>query len=177
MRGNNGNDSALYVGRAPSGFLDLLGTKVNGRSPQYLADQVVATVDYFHWMTVQRRTYRQYSVTPMNVAGSWHDVNNVVPEGHLYFVNSVSLISQAVLAVGTTVRAAIGYKVGDGGSVQVLKLGIDNTSTAGQFMSATYEGPGFFLRPGQAVGWFVSQLTLGTAPWALLDYEYIDFIL
>lgn len=174
---DNGNDSALYVGRAPSGFLDLLGTKVNGRSPQYLADQVVATVDYFPWMTIQRRVYRQFTVNPMNNTGSWHDTANVVPDGHLFFVNSVSLISQGVLGAGTTVRAAIGYKVGDGGSIQVLKIADDHTSTAGQYMTAQYQGPGFFLRPGQAVGWFVSQLVLGVAPVALCDYEYVDFIL
>lgn len=167
----------LYIGRAPSGFLDLLGSKVNGRNPQFLSDVVAPTLDYFQWLTLQRRVYRQYSVTPMNVAGSWHDIDNVVPDGMCYWIHSASLISQAVLGAGTTVRVAIGYKARDGASVQVLKVGPDNTSTVGQYMSATYDGPGFLLRPGQAIGWFVSQLTLGVAPWALLDYEYVPFVL
>lgn len=171
-----GDTSELYVGRAPVGFLDLLGTKVNGRAPQFLADTVVPVTDYFPWITLNRLVYRQFSVNPMNAGGSWHDTGNIVPDGQCYWIKSASLISQAVLGAGTTVRCAIGYKA-DGSTTQVIKIGPEETSTTGQFMTATYQGPGFLLRPGQAIGWFVSQAVLGVNPWALLDYEYVPFVL
>lgn len=171
-----GDTSELYVGRAPVGFLDVLGTKVNGRAPQFLADTVVPTMDYFPWITANRTVYRQFSLNPMNAGGSWHDDGNVVPDGQMFWIRSAALISQAVLGAGTTVRAAIGYKVA-GTSVQVIAVGPESTSTTGQFMIATYDGPGLLLRPGQALGWFVSQATLGVNPWALLNYEYVPLIL
>ena len=164
---------ALYIGRYPPGMLDFLGTKANGKAPQYLSDSAVATIDYFPWMTAQRKTYVQESFNPLNVAGSWSGTN--VPSDEIWYVWSADVLSQAVLGAGTTIRAAMGYKIGDGASVQVIKNGPDVSSTTGQYLSMSYQGPGYWLRPGQAVGFFVSQLTLGIAPWALMNYEYTAF--
>lgn len=156
------------VNRVPSGLLGYLDMKARGQNPRLLDGNVSASVDLDRWYEQQQREIPFTLITP---AGVGFVGVGTVPQGQLWILRSISAYSTAALLAATTIRISACLQLAAAaGNIALCPVGEQLSFTVGERIAVGWVGS-YVLRPGDAVGYWVSQYTVGTAPQMRVGYD------
>jgi len=148
------------INRFPSSLLSYLDMKSRGQTPRTLAPEVRGMVNLDRWYLEQTRVLSNTSGSP---AGTGFVNFGQVPEGQTWVVRGLSATTSIVLPAATTYleSLAVLMRVTAGGAA-IFPVTPPTAFATGVRVGLGWQGE-ILLRPGDQVGLWVHDLTLGTA--------------
>jgi hypothetical protein len=164
----------LTVQRLPRGLLDALLMKGTGDLPHELGEELVSTIDATSFYLGD--TFRaQSSLTNVcNAVGAYSGLTLGVPPGEIWIPTALSVLT-AALGAGQTYNVSPAIFRNNFNAFEILPA--ISQATAGQAVATGWQfGNMTQLRPGDAVGCHVNQVTAGaTAMGIYISYYRVTF--
>lgn len=149
------------INRIPPGLLSLLGIKGTGLNPVLLGDELRAIIDTTEAYYAAVSQPYEDTTAALTVTGFAGGTVASPPPGELWVFPTVIAKFSAPLAAGTTYRVRVAVAQSGGG--QLLHVGADAAAGTVGSQPVTAEAGPIYVRPGELLGVFVEQATLGTA--------------
>lgn len=153
--------------RYPVGLLGLLDAKVQGKTPNELAQYTYPVLELAAFLLEQGQESLNDLTANIGAVGRFFGTNGnlVVPDNEIWWVHSVSARPNAALAAGTTYTVVPVHEtaLALGPSIQCLYPRAEpQTGTVGQQPFSGNSTP-FLCSPGDRLGAYFAQAVIGTA--------------